>query len=97
MSRGPLIHRAPAVRIVLRHMWSNVHPAKFSYEFLRVVVFVCSQGHPLSAGEGLGHEHRCISLRSSISLGQKSLHQKPVAVLHQYMSQVAKLRSLWTS
>src|SRR5580700_4913422 len=91
MSRGPLVHRAPAVRIVLRHMWGNVHPAESSYESLRVVVFVSSQGEPLSAGDGLGHEHRCISLRSSISLGQKSLHQKPVTILHQYMSQVAEL------
>src|ERR1700726_1270647 len=92
MSGGPLIHRAPTVRIVLRHMWSNVHPTEFSYEFLRVVVFVSSQGHPLSAGEGLGHQHRCISLRSAIGLSQKSLHQKAVTVFHQYMSQVAELR-----
>jgi hypothetical protein len=51
-----------------------------------------SQRHAFSAGERLRHEHRSISFRSSIGLGQKSLHQKSVAVLHQYMSQVAQLR-----
>src|SRR5712692_6490360 len=91
MSRGPLIDRTRAVRIVLRHMWSDVHPAKLSDQFLRVVVLVPSQRHAFSAGEGLRHEHRSISFRSAIGLGQKSLHQKPVAVLHQYMSQVAQL------
>src|ERR1700732_3558684 len=68
MPRVPLVHRAPAVRIVLRHMRGNLHPAEFSHEFLRVVVFVSSQGDPLSAGNGLGHEHCCLSLRCSICL-----------------------------
>src|SRR6202453_41651 len=91
MPCGPLVHRAPTVGIVLCHMGSNVHPAEFSHEFLRVVVLVSSQGHPLSPRNGLRHEHRRFPLRSSIRLGQKGLRQKSVAVLHQYMSQVAQL------
>src|SRR6266404_1239183 len=89
---GPLIHSAPAVRVVLRQVRSDIHPTKLSDQLPRVVVLVPSQRHPFSAGEGLRHEHRSISFRSSIGLDQKSLHQKPVAVLHQYMSQVAQLR-----
>ena len=49
----------------------------------------CSNG---SRGDRLRHEHRRFPLRSSIRLGQKRLYQKSVAVLHQYMAQVAQLR-----
>ncbi len=91
MPRGPLIHRAPAVRIVLRHMRGDVHPTEFSDQFLRVIVLVSSQRHALSRRDGFGHQHRRIPLRSAMGLGQKGLRQKPVAVLHQYMSQVAEL------
>ncbi len=38
--RGPLIHHAPAVRIVLRHVRGDVHPTKFSYQFLLVVILL---------------------------------------------------------
>ena len=92
MPRGPLIHRAPALGIVLRHVRGNVHPAEFSYEFLRVVVPIPSQLHSLSRRNGFRHEQRSTPFRSSIRLGQNRLHQKPVAIFHQYMSQVAQLR-----
>src|SRR3981189_3331897 len=65
-----------------------VHPSQFPYEFLWVVVLVATQGHALSSGDRLRHEHRRISFRSTIGLRQKSLHQQPVAILHHYMSQV---------
>src|SRR6266446_7409044 len=91
MPRGSLVHRASALGRVLRHMRSDVHPPQFSYEFPRVVVLVSSQRHALSWGDRFRHEHGSIPLRSAIGLGQKGLHQKPVAVLHQYMSQVAEL------
>src|SRR5258708_12668323 len=92
MPRGSLVHRAPAVGRVLRHMRSDVHPPKFSYEFPRVVVLVPTQRHALSWWDRFRHEHRSIPLRSSRRLGQKGLHQKPVAILHQYMSHIAQLR-----
>src|SRR5260370_27392942 len=92
MPRGSLVHRAPAVGRVLRHMRGDIHPAQFSYEFLRVVALVPSQRHAFPGWEGFGHEHRSIPLRSSRRLGQKGLHQKPVAILHQYMSHIAQLR-----
>src|SRR5258707_9040490 len=92
MPRGSLVHRAPAVGRVLRHMRSDVHPPKFSYEFPRVVVLVSSQRDALSSGVRFRHEHGSIPLRSARRLGQKGLHQKPVAVFHQYMSHIAQLR-----
>ena len=75
--RGPLIHRAPAVRIVLCHMRGAVHSTKFSDQFLRVVILVSSQSHALLAWDCLHHQHRSISFHSAISLGQKRLYQKP--------------------
>src|SRR5258708_3044720 len=92
MPRGSLVHRAPAVGRVLRHMRTHVHPPKFSYEFPRVVVLVPTQRPALSWWDRFRHEHRSIPLRSSRRLGQKGLHQKPVAILHQYMSHIAQLR-----
>ena len=72
MPRGPLIHRAPAPGIVLRHVRGNVHPAEFSYEFLRVVVPIPSQRHSLSRRNGFRHEQRGTPFRYSIRLGQKT-------------------------
>src|SRR6266446_10516903 len=73
-------------------MRGDVHPPQFSDEFPRVVVLVPSQRYAFPRWDRFHHEHRSISFRSAIGLGQKCLHQKPVAVLHQYMSQVAELR-----
>jgi hypothetical protein len=88
MSRGSLIDRTEAVRIVLRHMRGDVHPAEFPNQFSRVIILVATQSYAFAAGDGFHHEHRCLSFCSSGGLGQKRLHQKSVAVLHQYMSHV---------
>src|SRR5487761_761822 len=87
MPCGPLVHRAPAMGIILRYMRRDVHPAKFAYQFLRVVILVSSQRHSLSHRDRFGHQHRRFPLRSSMGLGHKGLYQQTVAVLHQYMSQ----------
>ena len=91
MPRRPLINRTPAVGIVLCHMGRDVHPAKPFDKLLRVVILFPAHCHPLPTLNPLSHQHRCISFRSSFGLGQKSLHQEPVAVFHEYMSQVAQL------
>jgi len=43
MPRGSLVHRAPTLGRVLRHMRGDVHPAQFSDEFLSVVILVTSK------------------------------------------------------
>src|SRR5260370_25304571 len=91
MSRGSLINRTRTVGVVLRDVWSDVHPSQFPYEFLRVVVLVATQGHALSSGDRLRHDHRRISFRSTIGLRQQSLHHQPVTILHHYTSHVAHL------
>src|SRR5271169_120634 len=92
MPCGPLVYRAPPIGRVLRHVWGDVHPAQFSHEFSGVVILVSSQRHSLSRRDGFRHQQRSIPLRSSVRLGQKGLDQKPVAVLHHYMSHIAQLR-----
>src|SRR5260370_17169957 len=65
MPRGSLVHRAPAVGRVLRHMRSDVHPPKFSYEFPRLVVLVPTQRHALSCWHTFPHQHPTIPPTSS--------------------------------
>ncbi len=60
MPGSPLVHRAPAIGIVLRYMRRDVHPTKFAYEFLSVIILVSTHRHALSRRDGFGHQHRRI-------------------------------------
>src|SRR5579864_3636426 len=69
MPCGPLVHRAPAIGIVLRYMRRDVHPAKFTYEFLGVIILVSSLPSSLAFPPG--------SLRPSALLLPAPLFHSP--------------------
>src|ERR1700726_2059881 len=58
MPRGASIDGTAAVGVVLRHVRGDSPPADFANKIVGVIVLVGTQGHPLPAGNLLGHDQR---------------------------------------